>query len=132
MNNLNLDSLWIRCFCKSCSPKELPKVPGLYYVVEGWNVLYVGLAGAKRSTLYDRWNSYEPHKMAGFINGTTCRLYYRPMARGNLAYHEACEIQRFKPPYNIQRPNPRNHYRLWSDWWLLFFVTLITIFLFAN
>lgn len=127
-----ISSLRIRLLYKHCLPKQLPKVPGLYYVVDGWNVLYIGLAGAKRSSLYDRWNSYEPHKMAGFINGTTCRLYYRPMARRNLAYHEACEIQRFKPPYNIQQPNPRNHYRLWSDWCLLFFVTLITILMFAN
>lgn len=127
-------NLWrILLFYKTCAIQQLPKVPGLYYVVErNRSVLYVGLAGAKRSNLYDRWNAYAPHKMAGHVNNNTVKLYYRPMARWRLQYAEACEIQRFSPPYNVQRPSPKTYYRLWSDWWLILFVTLITIIMFQT
>lgn len=90
------------------TPKKLPKKPGLYYVVLKRKVLYVGLAGETRSNLWQRWNSYNGHKMSGFVTDErgSGRIYYRVLPRKRLRYLEALEIKRFSPPYNIARPNP--------------------------
>lgn len=108
----------------SCDRQRLPKEPGLYYVVQGRRVIYVGLAGEKRSNLYARWNSYAPHKMQG--QGV---IHYRVMARHRLRYEEAVEIQRFNPPYNIVRHKPSTYRKLQNDLILLSFFIAAIVFI---
>ena len=84
----------------------LPKQPGLYYVVRDKRVLYIGLAGVKRSTIKDRWLSYDynPHSQINYIRAGAV-IHCRVVSNHNrryLPYMEAVEIQRFNPLNNIQ------------------------------
>lgn len=108
----------------SCDRTQLPKQPGLYYVVQGRRVVYVGLAGERRSNLHARWNSYSPHKMQG--QGV---IHYRVMSRNQLRYAEAVEIQRFNPPYNIVRPKPATYRNTSNDLILLSMIVTILVLL---
>lgn len=112
--------------------RKLPKKPGLYYVVRNNKVLYVGLAGEDHSNLHQRWNGYKPHKMSFVFDDErgSGRLYYRVLPRKKLRYVEALEIQRFKPSYNIQRPNPSKYCAKWGFIDLLFLSLLCVLFFF--
>lgn len=114
---------------------DLPKLPGLYYVVQPlpqhpWCVLYVGLAGEKRSHLYGRWLQYDRHSQLDKVQ-RGARLYYQVKRnRRSLRYLEAVAIQRLDPVYNKQRPNPRA-YRLSALNWLdAVYVTSCAVFLY--
>jgi excinuclease UvrABC nuclease subunit len=111
---------------QSCVPSKLPKQPGLYYVLDSTpHVLYVGLAGERHSNLHARWNSYTPHKMSLL----TKVVHYRVCPRHKLRYLEALEIQRFQPPYNIQRPNPSQYRGINVLDYLLFLSFVVFTFL---
>lgn len=81
---------------------ELPTSNGLYYVVDGRRLLYVGKATGFRR----RW--YAPDKDRIKAEYPSARIYYRERPRWRLATDEAFEIQRLRPTLNIQRPKPGN------------------------
>jgi hypothetical protein len=81
---------------------ELPKTNGLYYVVDGWQLLYVGKATGFRK----RW--YTADKREIKAEYPSARIYYREVWRWRLSTDEAFEIQRLRPLLNEQRPKPGN------------------------
>lgn len=81
---------------------ELPKANGLYYVVDGFRLLYVGKATGFRS----RW--YKADKREIKSEYPNARIHYRSCPRWRLSTDEAFEIQRLRPLLNEQRPKPTN------------------------
>lgn len=125
---LNLQRVLSLPYVTAATIKQLPKLPGLYYVVANKQVLYVGLTGEKRSHLYARWCSYDPHKMMGHLR-LGARLHYQVVRkRKSLRYLEAVDIQCFDPPYNVQRPNPNQYVRI--DWLAVAYCLIGVVFVF--
>ena len=82
---------------------ELPKVPGVYYAVRGWRILYIG----KSTNIHARWNSYQfgpHHKLDELIQVNDSigdiDLHYCEWAEPLIGFIEAVEIGRFKPSMN--------------------------------
>lgn len=98
---------------------NLPKQPGIYYAVSGWDVHYIGLS----KKLHRRWNATGErthHKKAILARYGGVRIHYRVLPVHEIEYVEALEIARFRPHLNIVRPIAANHLnwriRLSSAW----------------
>ncbi len=129
INLLHLQRVLALPYVTAETIKQLPKLPGLYYVVANKRVLYVGLAGEKRSHLYARWCSYDPHKMMIHVQ-QGARLHYQVVRkRKSLRYREAVDIQCFDPPYNVHRPNPKQYVRI--DWLAVAYCLIGFVFIFV-
>lgn len=98
---------------------KLPKEPGIYYAVSGWDIHYIGLS----KNLHRRWNAtgeQTHHKKAILTRYGGVKLHYRVLPVHEIEYVEALEIARFRPHLNIVRPIAANHLnwriRLSSAW----------------
>lgn len=80
----------------------LPKSNGLYYVVDGFQLLYIG----KATNFRKRWS--HPDKRSIKDEYPNARIYCRPCWRWRLSTDEAFEIQRLNPTLNQQHPKPSN------------------------
>lgn len=106
---------------------KLPKEPGIYYAVSGWDVHYVGLS----RNLYRRWNATGErthHKKALLSRYEGVRVYYRVLPSHKIKYVEALEIARFHPHLNIVRPIAANHlnWRIrFSSAWVFLAIVLL-------
>lgn len=106
---------------------KLPKEPGIYYAVSGWDIHYIGLS----KNLYRRWNAtgeQTHHKRAILVRYGGVKLHYRVLPAHEIEYVEALEIDRFRPHLNIVRPIAANHLnwriRFSSAWFFLAIVLL--------
>ena len=87
---------------------DLPRQPGIYYAVRGFEIQYIGLS----KSLRHRWTatgSKVHHRKAQLSRMGGVRLHYRLCQAHELGYLEALEIQRFNPPLNVVKPIPENH-----------------------
>lgn len=91
---------------------ELPKMPGVYYCLRGWKVLYIG----KSTNIHARWNSYQfgpHHKLDELIQINDSigdiDLHYCEWSEPLIGFIEAVEIGRFKPPMN------KRYERVWDN-----------------
>lgn len=106
---------------------KLPKKPGIYYAVSGWDVHYVGLS----RNLYRRWNATGErthHKKAILARYDGVKLHYRVLPVYEIKYVEALEIARFYPHLNIIRPIVVNHlnWRIrFSSAWVFLAIALL-------
>lgn len=99
--------------------QKLPKEPGIYYAVSGWEIHYIGLS----NSLHRRWNAIGDrvhHKKAILTQYGGVKIHYRLLSAHRLKYEEALEIDRFCPRLNVVRPIAANHLnwriRLSSTW----------------
>jgi hypothetical protein len=93
-----------RCFLPSealSHRHKLPKSSGVYYVMKGWEVLYVGLS----KNVHTRWNSTSNphHKLNIFYGDRLIRIHYQVLPLWMIGNYEAAEIDRYKPPHNHKR-----------------------------
>ena len=108
---------------------RLPKLPGIYYVMQGYTCYYVGLAGEHKSSLYARWLLYEPHKEIYRLNMGS-RLHYRVITnRKRLRHIEALEIKRLNPIDNVQRPDPNQYAPKFAFCDVLYFALGLIVFI---
>ena len=87
---------------------DLPRQPGIYYAVRGFEIQYIGLS----KSLRHRWTatgSKVHHRKAQLSRMGGVKLHYRLCQAHELGYLEALEIRRFNPPLNVVKPIPENH-----------------------
>lgn len=80
---------------------RLPHKPGVYYVMEGLKVQYVGLS----NNLNRRWNdrARPHHKLGDFWGKPFVRIHYQTLPVSLIYNFEAEEIDRYNPPYNSRK-----------------------------
>lgn len=109
-----LKPLWMLPSLPLFEKSHLPPLPGLYYVVSGTKVLYVGKAVSIRL----RWNSSrygDHHKLAEIQRYPDARIYWRTVQGERLRSHlEALEIRRCKPLLNRRQESPDRLWQLWD------------------
>lgn len=96
----NLPSLPLR------DKDDLPRVPGVYYCLRGWEILYIG----KASNIHTRWNSWrfgEHHKTDELLEIEETRgdvdIHFIELPLWQIGWYEAVEINRFNPSLNKRK-----------------------------
>lgn len=96
---------------------QLPKRPGVYYVVQWWKpwkVLYVGMSGNMRQRWTATGKDWQHHKLDPLRGMSGIRIHYRITRSRKMAERlEAIEIVRYKPPMNGRYE--RLHFHVFQD-----------------
>lgn len=87
---------------------RLPRKPGIYWVMSGGQVIYVG----KANNLRDRWSGTKHEQYYPAMRHRNPRIKYRLVPKYRLRFEEAKDIQRFRSQITLNRqfPNPKEHY----------------------
>lgn len=86
------------------SRSQLPKRPGVYYVIQRWKpwkVLYVGMSGNMRQRWTATGKDWQHHKLEPLSRMSGIRIHFRTTRSRKMAARlEAIDIVRYKPPLN--------------------------------
>lgn len=82
---------------------QLPKLSGIYFIISGEDVLYIG----KTNNLFNRLSGNHAYKDK--INSNCCRIFYLEMPKEKLLDAEKQFISLLNPRLNIVRPSTKNN-----------------------